>query len=184
VAVIVENGGYGSAQAAPIASFIVEKYLNDTLRNERLADVNRIAGQNLMPKYLVRLQFKADSSRAADWARLTGDSTRIMKYLDHANRALLLDTSEGSKNPLLQNIRRMPGYKPLMPRLAPTVVSATAAAPRPDSGRRAPALPDSPAAHRRPDTPVVHRRPDTGDSRKPSTTIKKPSDQKGDSTQP
>jgi penicillin-binding protein 2 len=184
VAVIVENGGYGGAQAAPIASFIVEKYLNDTLRNERLADVNRIAGQNLMPKYLVRLQFKADSTRAADWARLTGDSTRIMRYLDHANRALLLDTSEGSKNPLLLNIRKMPGYKPLMPRLAPVVPSTAAAAPRPDSGRRAQPPPDSPAAHRRPDTPVVHRRPDTGESRRPSTTIKKPSDQKGDSTQP
>jgi len=184
VAVIVENGGYGGAQAAPIASFMVEKYLNDTLRNERLAEVNRIAGVNLMPKYLVRLQFKADSGRAADWARLTGDSSRLMKYLDHANRAFLLDTSEGSKNPLMQNIRKMPGYKPLMPRLAPVAPPAAAAAPKTDSGHRAPALTDSSPAHRRPDTPVVHRRPDTGESRRPSTTIKKPADQKGDSTQP
>jgi hypothetical protein len=161
----VENGGYGSTQAAPIASFLVEKYLNDTLRNERLADVNRIAGVNLMPKYLVRLQFKADSGRAADWARMTGDSSRLMKYLDHANRVLLLDTSEGSKNPLLQAIRKMPPYKPLTARVAP---AAPAAVPKPDSGRKA----------LTPDTPAVRHKKDTV-----APPIKKPADQKGDSTQ-
>jgi cell division protein FtsI/penicillin-binding protein 2 len=32
IAVIVENGGYGGAYAAPIASFITEKYLTDSFR--------------------------------------------------------------------------------------------------------------------------------------------------------
>jgi len=168
VAVIIENGGYGSAQAAPIGSFLVEKYLNDTLRNERLADVNRITGQNLMPKYLVRLQFKADSMRAANWARLTGDSTRLLKYMDRTNRAFLLDTADGSKSPLYLNIRKMPSIKPLAPRTAPV----QAAGPRSDSGRRSGR-----------DTTAIRRRPDTGEPRR-QAPIRKPADQKGDSTQP
>ncbi len=47
----------------PSGSLTVEKYLNDTLRPERLAEVDRISGTNLMPNYLVRVQFKADSNR-------------------------------------------------------------------------------------------------------------------------
>jgi len=170
VAVVIENGGYGATWAAPIGSFIVEKYLNDTLRNERLPEVNRIAGQNLMPKFLVRVQFKTDSTRAADRARQTGDSARLMKYLDRANRAFLLDTSEGSKNPLMQNIRKMPAYKPLVPRTVPT---APASGSRPDSSHRITA----------PDTPAVRRKTDTGVHHRPPEPISKPTDQKGDSTQ-
>jgi len=168
VAVIVENGGYGSAQAAPIGSFIVEKYLNDTLRNERLADVNRVTSTNLMPKYLVRVQFKTDSLRAAEYASQTGDSTRLLKYIDRANRALMLDTSDGSRSPLLAAIRKMPNLKPLTPRVAPAAPAAPAQ--RPDSGRHVPALDTSASP------PIRHKaRPDT---------VQKPSDQKGDSTQP
>jgi len=168
VAVIVENGGYGSAQAAPIGSFIVEKYLNDTLRNERLADVNRVTSTNLMPKYLVRMQFKTDSLRAAEYASQTGDSTRLLKYIDRANRALMLDTSDGSRSPLLAAIRKMPNLKPLTPRVAPAAPAAPAQ--RPDSGRHVPALDTSASP------PIRHKaRPDT---------VQKPSDQKGDSTQP
>jgi penicillin-binding protein 2 len=166
VAVIVENGGYGGAHAAPIASLIVEKYLNDTLRNERLPEVNRISYENLMPKYIVRRQFKADSSRAADWARQTGDSTRLMRYLDKANRAMLLDTSYGSKSPLLANIQKAPAFKPLTPRTSPAPPSGS---PKPDSGRRVPAA-DTSAAH-------ITRHKIKAD------TTQKPTDQKGDSTQ-
>ena len=164
----MENGGYGSAQAAPIGSFIVEKYLNDTLRNERLADVNRITGQNMMPKFLVRVQFKADSTRAAGWARLTGDSTRVLRYMDRANRAFLLDTSDGSKSPLYLNIKRTPAIKPLTPRTA----AVQTAAPRSDSGSR-----------RKPDSSVIQQRPDTGEPRRQVPPIRKPAEQKGDSTQ-
>jgi penicillin-binding protein 2 len=171
VAVIVENGGYGGTWAAPIASMIVEKYLNDTLRNERLAEANRIAGTNLMPKYLVRVQFKTDSIRAAEWANQTADSSRLLKYIDRASRATMLDTSEGSRSPLLASIRKMPKLKPLMPRVAP-VAPAAAAAPASgsDSGRHVPA-PDTPAVR------MAHPKTKTD-------TVQKPSDRKGDSTQP
>jgi penicillin-binding protein 2 len=31
IAVLVENGGWGAAWAAPIASLMIEKYINDTI---------------------------------------------------------------------------------------------------------------------------------------------------------
>lgn len=81
IAVVVENAGFGSTWAAPIASLMMEKYLNDTLRPERVKEVERIAAANLMPSWLEREQYKADSARAAYWAGLTKDSTNYKKYL-------------------------------------------------------------------------------------------------------
>jgi penicillin-binding protein 2 len=81
IAVVVENAGFGSTWAAPIASLLMEKYLNDTLRAERVKEVERIASANLMPAWLDREQYKADSARAAYWAGLTKDSTNYRKYL-------------------------------------------------------------------------------------------------------
>ncbi|HEY1113725.1 MAG TPA: penicillin-binding transpeptidase domain-containing protein, partial [Chitinophagaceae bacterium] len=81
VAVIVENGGFGSTWAGPIAALMMEKFLNDTLRPERVKEVERIAAANLMPGWLPREQYKADSTRARYWFGLTKDSSYIRKYL-------------------------------------------------------------------------------------------------------
>jgi penicillin-binding protein 2 len=81
IAVVVENAGFGSTWAAPIASLMMEKYLNDTLRPERVKEVERIAGSDLMPGYLDRLQFIEDSTRAYFWFKKTNDSNYIKKYL-------------------------------------------------------------------------------------------------------
>lgn len=81
IAVVVENAGFGSTWAAPIASLMMEKYLNDTLRPERVKEVERIAGTNLMPSYLPRLQYIEDSTRAYFWFKRTSDSNYIKKYL-------------------------------------------------------------------------------------------------------
>ena len=81
IAVVVENSGFGATWAAPIASLMMEKYLNDTLRTERLPEVERIHKANLMPGYLDRLQYIEDSTRAYHWFKLTKDSTYIRKYL-------------------------------------------------------------------------------------------------------
>lgn len=82
IAVIVENGGFGGVAAGPIAALIMEKYLNDTLRTERLKEVDRMAAMNLMPGYLVREQYKADSTRAFQWFNtIRRDSAVIRKYL-------------------------------------------------------------------------------------------------------
>jgi penicillin-binding protein 2 len=48
IAVIVENGGQGAHWAAPIASYMVEKYLTDTIRRP-MDEFNRIKNANLMP---------------------------------------------------------------------------------------------------------------------------------------
>lgn len=81
IAVVVENAGFGSTWAAPIASLMMEKYLNDTLRPERIKEVERIAGTDLMPDYLPRLQFIEDSTRSYFWFKRTNDSNYIKKYL-------------------------------------------------------------------------------------------------------
>jgi penicillin-binding protein 2 len=133
VAVIVENGGYGGAQAAPIASLLVEKYLNDTLRTERLAEVDRVTGLNLMPKYLVRKQFKADSIRAANWAKQNGDSSRWIKYQTPSFRTMMLDTSENSKSPLLLTLKKVAVFRPAMADRPKPAVQISVPALKPDS---------------------------------------------------
>jgi penicillin-binding protein 2 len=81
IAVVVENAGFGATWAGPIAALMMEKYLNDTLRPERVKEVERIAAANLMPGWLAREQYKADSTRARYWFGLTKDSSYIRKYL-------------------------------------------------------------------------------------------------------
>jgi penicillin-binding protein 2 len=48
IAVIVENGGYGAAWAAPIGSYMIEKYLRNTITRPK-SEVNYIINHNLLP---------------------------------------------------------------------------------------------------------------------------------------
>lgn len=66
VAVVVENGGYGSAFAAPIASLIVEKYLNDTISTHRLDLEKRMIEANLLHKYGVSINKSANMSATSE----------------------------------------------------------------------------------------------------------------------
>jgi penicillin-binding protein 2 len=50
VAVVVENGGYGSVAAGPIAGLIMEKFLNDTLSTAGKATAERLTNMNLIPE--------------------------------------------------------------------------------------------------------------------------------------
>jgi len=66
IAVIVENGGFGGAYAAPIASYIAEKYLTDSLSGRRIngSTIEMFKEANLMPAFLtkpVRPVSKTDS---------------------------------------------------------------------------------------------------------------------------
>jgi penicillin-binding protein 2 len=81
IAVIVENAGFGATWAAPMASLMLEKYLLDSIRSERLPEIDRISEANLMPSYLPRLQYIADSTRAYFYFNLTQDSSYIIKYI-------------------------------------------------------------------------------------------------------
>jgi penicillin-binding protein 2 len=80
LAVTVENAGFGSTWAGPIARILMEKYLNDTIQEKSKADVERISNTDLMPKYYIRKQFIADSMRAIEWFKLTKDSSYLRKY--------------------------------------------------------------------------------------------------------
>lgn len=148
VAVIVENAGYGAAQAGPIASLMIEKYLNDTIATSRLALEDEITNRNLQPRYLVRVQFKADSGRAADWARQSGDSSRWIKYQTPSFRNMMLDTSDGSRSPLLLNLLKPSPYKSaLQERLAKERAKAAAATIGLDSAVKAAATGDTGRQH-------------------------------------
>ena len=81
LAVTVENAGFGSTWAGPIARILMEKYLNDTIQEKSKADVERISNTDLMPKYYVRKQFIEDSIRAFKWFEMTRDSSYIKKYV-------------------------------------------------------------------------------------------------------
>ena len=97
VAVIVENGGFGATWAGPMAYLMMEKYLNDTLRAERLKEVERISHANLMPSYLPRLQYMADSARAFNWFKITHDTSVIKKFLkrSHSGDTVRVPAADG-----------------------------------------------------------------------------------------
>lgn len=52
IAVYVENAGWGASYAAPIASLMIEKYLQDTIAAERKFLEERMLKANLVEKYL------------------------------------------------------------------------------------------------------------------------------------
>jgi penicillin-binding protein 2 len=136
VAVVIENGGYGGAQAGPIASLLVEKYLNDSIATNRLALEDDVTTRNLMPRILVRRQFRDDSVRAAYRARLTGDSTTLLKYQTASFRYMMLDTSDGSRSPLFLNLRKPSPYKSALAERLARLKAQAAAVSRPDSAVR------------------------------------------------
>lgn len=81
ICVIVENAGFGSTAAGPIASILIEKYLNDTIRVETQKKIDQLVAQSWMPSTLSLEQYIFDSTRAAEWTRITKDSSYIRKYL-------------------------------------------------------------------------------------------------------
>lgn len=80
IAVCVQNAGYGATWGGPISRILIEKYLNDTIQKKSEADLDRISKANLIPAYYKRLQYKADSSRAWEWFKMTNDSSYIKKF--------------------------------------------------------------------------------------------------------
>jgi penicillin-binding protein 2 len=80
IAVVVENAGFGSTSAGPIASLLMEKYLNDTLRTESVKKIEELENKDLMPAILKVEQHIADSLRAVEWFKMTKDSNYIRKY--------------------------------------------------------------------------------------------------------
>jgi len=66
IAVYVENAGYGSAWAAPIAAHMMEQYLNDTLTEDTKKDVERLSKANMIPRQVFEWRRAQDSLKAAN----------------------------------------------------------------------------------------------------------------------
>jgi penicillin-binding protein 2 len=93
ICVVVENAGFGSTAAAPIASLLIEKYLNDSLRAESKKKVEELSNKDLLPSILATEQYIFDSTRAEQWAKRYGDSTQLKKYLrKHSGASQKRDT--------------------------------------------------------------------------------------------
>jgi penicillin-binding protein 2 len=98
ICVVVENAGYGSTSAAPIASLLIEKYLNDTLRAESKKKVEELSNKDLLPSILSVEQYIYDSMRAEQWAKRFGDSTQLRRFLKkQSNPAPKKDTVPPSR---------------------------------------------------------------------------------------
>lgn len=93
IAVVVENAGFGATWAGPIAALMMEQYLNDTMRTESIEKIKFISEANLMPSWLPREQFRADSIRAYEWYKITKDSAYIKKFLKRSQSAPKKDTT-------------------------------------------------------------------------------------------
>lgn len=71
IAVVVENSGYGSTWAAPIASLMMEKYLHDTISARRQPEVERISKADLIPAAIKHWYYVKDSLKQARLAKIT-----------------------------------------------------------------------------------------------------------------
>lgn len=114
IAVIVENGGYGSTWAGPIAYLMMEKYLKDTLSANKVKEVERIANTNLMPSWLPREQYRIDSIRAYYWFNLRKDSSYIKKYLQKKPSGQLPAAPKDESRKVKDNIALLPDRKNLL----------------------------------------------------------------------
>ncbi|GAC1301236.1 MAG: penicillin-binding protein 2 [Mucilaginibacter sp.] len=93
IAVIVENAGYGATYAAPIASYIVEKYLKDTI-SKSSGEVEYIMNKNLLPD---TLNYKIHGNRKPvikdTVKKLKEDSVARQKQMKSASRKNKKDTT-------------------------------------------------------------------------------------------
>jgi penicillin-binding protein 2 len=79
IAVVVENSGQGADWAAPIASFMVEKYLRDTLTSRPSGKTPEyIMNQNLLPALKAPLT-KAQVAKADSVKKFKADSMKKAK---------------------------------------------------------------------------------------------------------
>jgi penicillin-binding protein 2 len=91
VAVIVENAGFGSTWAGPIARMMMEKYINDTLSAKSKLDSARIAEKEIILDVVKRKRMRLDSIRRVRIALEMGDSSVLHNALPAAPDAPKLD---------------------------------------------------------------------------------------------
>ncbi|GAB4498698.1 MAG: penicillin-binding protein 2 [Saprospiraceae bacterium] len=73
IAVYVENAGWGASYAAPIASLMIEKYLNDTIATARLPVQERMVNADLIHKRKSKPSVRAAKKQPAQPADVPSD---------------------------------------------------------------------------------------------------------------
>jgi penicillin-binding protein 2 len=84
IAVVVENAGYGATWAGPVASLMIEKYLNDTVSKKRKPLEERMLKGNVINMRIVSI--RDSTQRAEDRARQARRALLVLKK-DSLNRA-------------------------------------------------------------------------------------------------
>ncbi len=97
VAVVVENAGAGSSWAGPIASFIMEKYLHDSIAANRLQDVERIAKANLIPD-AIRQWYKNKETAAIAVAMNEANPPVFENNIEHKKTTFDPEAEPGGSN--------------------------------------------------------------------------------------
>lgn len=82
VAVVVENAGYGATWAGPIAGFMMEKYLNDTIAADRMAEVERISKADLIPAAIKQWYYRKDSLKQAKAKEIDENTPQVITNTD------------------------------------------------------------------------------------------------------
>ena len=117
MAVIVENAGFGATWAGPIASMVMEKYLNDTLSTERLKDFDRIAAKEIILPVVKQKRMRLDSIRRVRIALEMGDSSVLHNALPAAPESPRIDVNVEKKRyvpppPVKDSVPAKPKPKP------------------------------------------------------------------------
>jgi penicillin-binding protein 2 len=94
IAVIIENGGYGGAYAAPIASFITEKYLSDSVSNRTIngSSLEMYKNANLLPVLKTTIKpvkplGKIDSLKKTDSSKTKTQKAKTILNLPKAQKS-------------------------------------------------------------------------------------------------
>ncbi|HTM99425.1 MAG TPA: penicillin-binding protein 2 [Pedobacter sp.] len=100
IAVIIENGGYGGSYAAPIASYITEKYLTDSLSGRLIhgSSIEKYKADNLLPAIAVKEPkrvVKADTTKTDSTKKPLPNNSKTPTI--KANSKAILPTKQAIK---------------------------------------------------------------------------------------
>jgi penicillin-binding protein 2 len=96
IAVIVENAGQGAHWAAPIASYIVEKYLTDTIRRP-MDEYNRVKDANLLPDLSTYYSSSRRQAVRDSLKKLKTDSLHKKQVIKPAIKSVSTKKNTGNK---------------------------------------------------------------------------------------
>ncbi len=125
IAVICENAGFGASSAAPIASFMIEQYLKDSITEpDRKAKVEAISKLNLMPARIYKeLRYRDSLMHLKDTSYLLAKGyIKIIKDtmgMDEQDEQEALDKLKKAKQKEDQKKKEIPGNKPNLEGILP-----------------------------------------------------------------